>query len=106
MAEGPWAWTTCRWYGGSDDMTDPSALATQLEELLRRDGQADVRVSDVRPIPGGYSLQTYSFLASSPSGSRRYVLRADPPVGEALTQTDRHSEWELLSGLTAKADVP
>ena len=87
--------------------TDLGDLPARLEELLRRSGApADVRVSDVHPISGGYSLLTYGFTATSADGTRRHVLRVDPPAGAALTSTDRAAEWELLSALTAKGSVP
>jgi hypothetical protein len=74
----------------------------RLEELLRRQGEPeDVRVSDVHPIPGGYSLVTLGFTASSSARTRRYVVRADPS-GVGLTGTDRRSEWDLLQALTAR----
>jgi aminoglycoside phosphotransferase (APT) family kinase protein len=88
------------------DLTDPTDLAPRLEELLRRHGEPEVQVTDVRPISGGYSLLTYGFSATTPVGLRRYVLRVDPPAGASLTHTDRQAEWELLSGLTATGAVP
>ncbi len=87
-------------------MIDPSDLARRLEKLLRRHGEPEVQVSDVRPISGGYSLLTYGFSATTPVGSRRYVLRLDPPAGKSLTHTDRRAEWDLLSRLTALGAVP
>lgn len=88
------------------DLTDPTELAHRLEDLLRRQGEPEVQVRDVRPISGGYSLLTYGFAATTPVGRRRYVLRIDPPAGASLTHTDRLAEWELLSGLTATGAVP
>ena len=86
---------------------DPTDLAARLEALLRRSGApADVRVTDVHPISGGYSLLTYGFTATSADGARRHALRVDPPAGAALTSTDRGAEWELLAALTAKGAVP
>jgi aminoglycoside phosphotransferase (APT) family kinase protein len=88
-------------------MTDVHALPDRLEELLRRNGApADVKVSDVKPIAGGYSLLTFGFTATSAEGTRRHVLRTDPPAGASLTHTDREHEWELLAELTAKGTVP
>src|SRR3954470_11248681 len=80
----------------------------RLEALLRAHGEPeDVRVTDLTPIVGGYSLLMASFTATSSSGgSRTLVLRADPPADAALTHTDRTREWELLSSLTARGDVP
>jgi aminoglycoside phosphotransferase (APT) family kinase protein len=88
-------------------MTDLNDLPARLEELLRRHGAPpDVKVSDVRAIAGGYSLLTFGFSATSATGARRYVLRADPPAGASLTHTDRRHEWVLLSALTVKGAVP
>jgi len=88
-------------------VTDVNDLAGRLEELLRRNGApTDVKVSDVKPISGGYSLLTYGFTATSSDGTRRHVLRTDPPAGASLTHTDREHEWELLAELTAKGAVP
>jgi aminoglycoside phosphotransferase (APT) family kinase protein len=87
-------------------MLEPGALRTRLEELLRREGEPDdVRVSDVRPIQGGYSLITMGFTATSSAGTRRYVLRADPDAA-AIARTDRRTEWELLAALTADGRMP
>ena len=76
-------------------LTDPTDLARRLEKLLRRHGEPEVRVSDVRPISGGYSLLTFGFSATTPVGSRRYVLRLDPPAGASLTHTDRRRRRRL-----------
>jgi aminoglycoside phosphotransferase (APT) family kinase protein len=85
---------------------DPSAMAGPLAELLRRNGESDVEVSDIAPISGGYSLLTYGFTVTTPVGQRRFVLRMDPPAGASLTHTDRGTEWDLLAGLTAAGAVP
>ena len=31
-------------------------------------------------------------------GRRGYIVRADPPPGHAIIETDRTEEWELLRG--------
>src|SRR5439155_15541100 len=86
---------------------DLTEMPGRLEGFLRANGEpTDVRVSDLTPMIGGYSLVMASFTASSSSGSRTMVLRADPPSDAALTITDRAREWELLSVLTARGDVP
>jgi len=88
------------------DLADCSELAHGLEDLLRRHGETDVQVTDLRPISGGYSLLTYDFSVTTPVGRRRYVLRLDPPADASLTRTDRRAEWELLACLTAIGVVP
>jgi len=86
---------------------DLTEMPGRLEALLRAHGEPDdVRVSDLTPMVGGYSLLMASFTATSSSGSRQLVLRADPPADAALTITDRAREWELLSALTAQGDAP
>jgi aminoglycoside phosphotransferase (APT) family kinase protein len=87
-------------------MTDLIDLAHRLEKLLSGHGEPEVRVSDVRPISGGYSLLTYGFSATTPVGSRGYVLRLDRPADTSLTHTDRQAEWNVLSRLTALGAVP
>jgi len=87
-------------------VVDTRTLTSRLEELLRRRGEpAGVQVSDVRPILGGYSLDTIGFTATCPTHTRRYVLRADP-VAAAFIRTDRRTEWEVLAALTARGGVP
>jgi aminoglycoside phosphotransferase (APT) family kinase protein len=86
---------------------DLTEMPGRLEALLRAHGEPeDVRVTDLTPMIGGYSLVMASFTAASSAGSRTLVLRADPPADAALSITDRAREWELLSALTERDDVP
>ena len=39
-------------------------------------------------------------------GQRTYVLRADPPPGASIVNTDRGEEWELVRALLADGTVP
>lgn len=67
---------------------DDAALATVLGERLASLGVVpDPRVEDLTRLSGGASRQTWSFrVATADGGSRRLVLRRDPP-GEAGTST-------------------
>ena len=86
---------------------DLTEMPGRLEALLRAHGEPeDVRVTELTPMVGGYSLVMASFTAASSAGSRTLVLRADPPADAALTHTDRRREWELLSALTTRGGVP
>jgi aminoglycoside phosphotransferase (APT) family kinase protein len=86
---------------------DLTEMPGRLEALLRAHGEPeDVRVTDLTPMVGGYSLVMASFTVASSAGSRTLVLRADPPADAALTHTDRAREWDLLSALTARGGVP
>jgi aminoglycoside phosphotransferase (APT) family kinase protein len=86
---------------------DLTEMPGRLEALLRAHGEPeDVRVTDLTPMVGGYSLVMASFTAASSAGTRTMVLRGNPPPDAALTITDRAKEWELLSALTARGDVP
>jgi len=89
-------------------MEELSALRERLTAFLRAVGATDPdgEVTDLVQLTGGYSLLTYRFDVTSGGGATRYVLRADPPPGQAMTHTDRAQEWELLDALTQTGTVP
>jgi aminoglycoside phosphotransferase (APT) family kinase protein len=89
-------------------MHDLADLSDRLAKLLSASGDLgdDVEVTDVVQMTGGYSLRMYRFEAKGGRGMGRYVLRANPPADEALSNTDRSLEWSLLDALTRSSDVP
>lgn len=89
-------------------MEDLSALRERLTAFLRSiDGVgADAEVTDLVQLTGGYSLLMYRFDVATAAGTSRYVLRVNPPAGEAMTHTDRSLEWALLDALTLTGSVP
>ena len=89
-------------------MHDLADLTGRLRTLLSASGDLgdDVEVTDLVQMTGGYSLRMFRFEAKGSNGMGRYVLRANPPADEALSNTDRVAEWELLDALTASSKVP
>lgn len=66
--------------------------------LSARTGKS-VRVHDYTPITGGYSRQMSRFWVEDDTGRHGYVMRADPPPGQSILDTDRSYEWSLLTAL-------
>ena len=89
-------------------MTDTAEHISRLEEFFRRrsDDPDSLKVVDYEPITGGYSrLMTKVFVEDS-SGRRGYIIRSDPPPGQAIIDTDRAEEWQVLSTLYESGQVP
>jgi aminoglycoside phosphotransferase (APT) family kinase protein len=89
-------------------MDDVDALTERLTSLLQAAGDLgpDVKVTDLSPMTGGYSLRMYRFQAAGSDGAGSYVLRMNPPADEAITHTDRTMEWTLVEALTRCGTVP
>ncbi len=89
-----------------DDATQ--AAVARLEAFLAtRDGGAGpLRVVDYVPITGGYSRAMSRFTVEDERGRRGYVMRADPPPGTSILDTDRTVEWTILSSLCASGSIP
>lgn len=88
-------------------MLEPDKLPGQLQAWLGEvwaDG-ADVSISDFVQITGGYSRYMARFSASSGDRSQRFILRADPPPGQSILDTDRRLEWDLVQALMADGGV-
>ncbi len=84
-----------------------SDLETRLQRYFERQFQGPVRVLDLESIVGGYSRAMSRFAIEDQSGElRRYVLRADPPPGVSILDTDRSREWAVLEALCASGAVP
>jgi aminoglycoside phosphotransferase (APT) family kinase protein len=89
----------------TDTTTDPRV---RLEAFFRRrsDDPASVRVTAYEPITGGYSRQMARVWAEDAGQRRGYIVRQDPPPGQAIIDTDRATEWEVLTTLHASGKVP
>ncbi len=88
-------------------MLEPDQLPRQLESFLGEvwaDG-AHVTVTDFERITGGYSRFMARFTASTAGRAQRLVLRADPPPGQSILDTDRRVEWDVVTALIATGDV-
>lgn len=88
-------------------MLEPTEVPGRLEAFLSKrwaDG-APVSVSNYEEITGGYSRYMAKFTASHGSETAELILRADPPPGRSIIDTDRTSEWNLVQAVTADGGV-
>ena len=90
---------------------DFSALPERLQGfLVRETGQAELRVEAVARLSGGASKEQFSFLLTwRPDGmagpvTERMMLRMDP--SEAIVETHRLREWEVLSAVRGTVPAP
>lgn len=77
-----------------------------LEALLRVSGRYgdDVKVTQLREIPGGFNKLTSSFVASTAKGDEGLILRRDAvPNPTGFTVVD---EWPVLTAVFAAGVVP
>ncbi len=84
---------------------DPRVL---FEAFFRRrsDDPDSVRVVDLQLITGGYSRQMSRVWVEESGTTRGYIVRQDPPPGHAVIDTDRATEWEVLSTLHQSGRIP
>ena len=90
-----------------DAVLEPEKLPEQLGALLSNvwaEGSA-ASVSDFVQITGGYSRYMARFAATSGDQSERFILRADPPPGQSILDTDRRVEWDLVQALMTDGGV-
>ena len=89
-------------------MTDTTDLQARFEKFFRRrsDDPESVRVVDVQLITGGYSRQMTRVWVEQNGQKRGYIVRQDPPPGQAIIDTDRATEWEVLSTLYRTGRIP
>ena len=80
-------------------MIDPATLPSQLEAFISDQLGRSVTVTDVTQITGGYSRYMARCHVDDDGQRRGYVLRADPPPGQSILETDRTVEWQVLQAL-------
>ena len=90
---------------------DFSALPERLRVfLVQETGQTELRVEGVARLSGGASKEQFSFLLTwRPDGAagpvtERLMLRMDP--SEAIVETHRLREWEVLRAVRGTVPVP
>lgn len=92
-------------------MEDQQAILSRLESFLAAvdPSVSDVAVTGYEPIAGGYSRLMARFDVKWRRDGRdethSFILRGDPPPDREPFHTDRRTEWDLLSNLTAAGDV-
>lgn len=93
---------------GAPVKLDPGAgdLFDRLSAFFETETGEPVEILDLTAITGGYSRAMNRFGVASGGVVRRYVLRADPPPGTSILDTDRAQEWALLQALHRSSPVP
>ena len=91
-------------------MQDPTVMPEKIVALLEANGASDISVSGYEPMTGGYSRLMARFEASfsidgnQESGS--YVLRGDPPEGQAIIETNRSQEFAVIQAVSPYLNTP
>lgn len=91
-------------------MDDPDQMPARVTSLLEASGATAVEVSSYEPMTGGYSRVMARFEASftldgAPERGH-YVLRGDPPPGQAIIETDRTQEFEIIQAVSGHLNTP
>jgi aminoglycoside phosphotransferase (APT) family kinase protein len=81
---------------------------SRMEDFFRRrsDDPDSVKLVDYQLITGGYSRQMSRVWMEDGGVTRGYIVRQDPPPGQAIIDTDRATEWEVLSTLHETGKIP
>ncbi len=81
-----------------------AAIGNILDAFFAKE-EPGCKVSNVSRLGGGASKEQFVFTLSRDNGEpRRYVLRMDPE--EAITETSRKREWEILRAIGSTVPVP
>lgn len=92
----------------SKDALSQQELLPRFEQFLRKRLPAaeKIVVTGWEPVGGGYSRVMTRITVTIDGEESRFVARSDPPAGQAVIETDRVKEWNLLAALTERRDVP
>ena len=87
------------------DTTDPTA---RFEAFFRKrsENPDDVRVVGHELITGGYSRLMTRVWVEEGGERKGYIVRQDPPPGQAIIETDRATEWDVLSDTAPHGQGP
>ena len=89
-------------------MSEDSDARARFEAFFRKrsDHPDTVRITDVQLITGGYSRQMTRVWVEDDGETRGYIVRQDPPPGQAIIDTDRAREWDVVSSLHGSGKIP
>jgi aminoglycoside phosphotransferase (APT) family kinase protein len=100
----------CRARHYSPAMLNPGEMGPRVAALLEANGARDVEVSGYEPMTGGYSRLMArfeaSFVLNDTHERATFVLRGDPPRGQAIIETDRRAEFEVIRSIQAHVNTP
>jgi len=91
-------------------MQDPSMMPERITNLLDSEGATDIDISGYAPMTGGYSRlmarfdAKFTFDGVQEEGT--FVLRGDPPEGQAIIETDRAQEYAVLKSVAPYLNTP
>lgn len=86
---------------------EPGLDKASLQRMLdANEPERGPTVTDFRSISGGYSrLSALGEVEWADGTSEKFVLRADPPAGTGVFESDRDDEWRLLQSLHGRLPV-
>tara|TARA_Y100001934_G_scaffold79520_1_gene98844 strand:- start:929 stop:1954 length:1026 start_codon:yes stop_codon:yes gene_type:complete len=91
-------------------MQDPSVMPEKITALLDSEGATDIDISGYAPMTGGYSRLMARFEAKFTIDGKQeegtFVLRGDPPEGQAIIETDRSQEYAVLKSVAPHLNTP
>jgi aminoglycoside phosphotransferase (APT) family kinase protein len=88
-------------------MIESSVMPARLEAFLAEHAGQTATVTGYEPMSGGYSrLMALATIQWADGSTEKLVLRGDPPPGKSMMDTDRATEWELLSALGRADSIP
>jgi aminoglycoside phosphotransferase (APT) family kinase protein len=91
-------------------MDDLAQMPARVTALLEANGCSNVAVDGYEVMTGGYSRLMAKFNATftqdGATESGTYVLRGDPPEGQALIDTDRTQEFDVIQAVAPYVNTP
>jgi aminoglycoside phosphotransferase (APT) family kinase protein len=89
-------------------MKDIAVMPGRLAAFLgHREGGRTATVERYELMTGGYSrVMAKADVLWDDGSAETVVLRGDPPAGEAMLDTDRDAEWNVLQALTQMGTIP
>lgn len=92
------------------DMQNLKEMPERFQALLEANGATDVEVRSYQPMAGGYSRLMAkveaSFTLEGAHEDGVYVLRGDPPPGQAIVDSDRTQEFEVIRAVAPHLNTP
>ena len=84
--------------------------ARKITALLDSEGATDIDISGYAPMTGGYSSLWPVLMPNSTIDGEQeegtFVLRGDPPEGQAIIETDRSQEYAVLKSVAPHLNTP
>ncbi|HSS08951.1 MAG TPA: phosphotransferase, partial [Acidimicrobiales bacterium] len=89
-------------------MKDVAVMPSRLAAFLGRSERGrTATVESYELMTGGYSrVMAKADVRWDDGSAETVVLRGDPPAGEAMLDTDRDAEWNVLQALTELGSIP